>query len=197
MNMIVREARLDDIEAIVPFIIMASGGLSDFLLHEQVMGMSVEDLIEMALTDENTTYHFQHMLVAEHHKKIIGASNYYPAHLHGLPDIMRSHISKEKLTLIEPYFNSRVPDSLYVHTLAVAPEYRHTCCGFILGKKLERIAQQQQQKCLSAHVWKDNTLVVQGLKMAGYKRVEDLDIPFHPELQHQGGMVLLKGPDFS
>ena len=135
-------------------------------------------------------------MVAELNDKIIGAANYYPAELHCLPDIMRSHISKEKLDLILSYFNSKLDDSMYIHTLAVDPNYRHTSCAVILGKKIEIIAKQQKKKCLSAHVWQDNTPVLLGLKIAGFKKIQDIHIPYHAELPHKGGMALLKGPDF-
>ena len=118
MSIIVRPAREDDIEFIVPFIKMASGGISEFLLTDAVKGVSVDELIEMALTDENTTYYYENILVAEYHQRIIGASNYYPAEQHCLPDIMRSFLSKEKLDIIQPYMNSHVNESMYVHTLA-------------------------------------------------------------------------------
>ena len=197
MSITIRPAKLDDIEAIVPYIQMASGGITEFLLQNLVEGMSVSDLIEIALTDENTTYHYRHILLAEYEGSIIAASNFYPSEHHGVPEILRSYIPKEKLNHIAPYFTSTVDASLYIHTLAVAPEYRHTSCGVILGKAIEDIAKKQKKQCLSAHVWKDNTLVIQGLKMAGFKTAQRINIPYHPNLPHNGGMVLLKGPDFS
>lgn len=195
MSIRVRPAKVDDIEAIVPFIKMASGGISEFLLTDAVQGVSVDELIEMALTDENTTYHYQNVLVAEYQDQIIAASNYYPAEQHCLPDIMRSFLSKEKLDIIKPYTESRVNFSMYIHTLAVSHDYRHTGCGLILGKKIEQIARTQQKQCLSAHVWCDNTVIYDGLKMAGFKVVEHIPIKEHPDLLHQGGIVLLKGPN--
>lgn len=196
MSIIIRPARLCDIEVIAPYIQMASGGISEFLLTDLVPGMSVSDLIEMALTDENTTYYYQNFLVAECEKKIVAAGNYYPAEAHGLPDIMRSFIAREKLDVIQPYMRSSIKHSMYVNTLAVAPEYRNTFCGLLLAKGIERIAKERGMRCLSAHVWRDNTLVYNGLKMAGFEKVETIDIIEHPDLPHKGGMVLLKGPDF-
>lgn len=196
MNIVVRPANLSDVESIVPFIQTAAGGICEFLLADLVPEMSVSELIEMALMDENLTYHYQNVLVAECNKTIIAASNYYKASEHCLPDILRSLISKEKLAIIEPYINSVVKDSMYIHTLAVSEQYRHTPCGIILGKKIEQIAIEKNMRCLSAHVWRDNIPVYQGLKMAGFMEIEDLAIEPHPDLPHIGGMVLLKGSDF-
>lgn len=195
MNIILRPAVLSDINGIIPLIKMASGGLTEFLLDDILVGVPAETFIEMALTDENTTFYYSNIIVAESSRIIIGASNYYPAELHTLPDAMRSFINQDKLNLLQPYFNSRVDDSLYINTLAVLPEYRNTTCGLILGKKIEQIAKNQKKRCLSAHVWRGNKTLYYAMKMAGYKEIEHLDIS-HPSLTYEGGMALLKGPDF-
>lgn len=189
-----RQAKLTDIDAIVPFIKIASGGLSEFLLSDLIPGVSADLFIEMALTDENTTYHYNHILVAESNSKIIAASNYYPSKLHCLPDLMRSFIAKEKLKVIEPYLNSRVDGSMYINTMGVAEEYRNSLCGLILGKKIEAIAREQDCCCLSAHVWIENTPLYKSMLDGGFKVVEEVDIS-HQSLPYKGGMVLLKGPD--
>lgn len=194
MSIVVRPAILSDVSAMIPLIKMASGGLSEFLLDDIVTDVPADFFIEMALTDENTTYYYPHLMVAESAQTIIGASNYYPAELHGLPDIMRSFITKEKLDILQPYFNSRVEQSLYINTLAILPEYRHTACGLILAKKIEQVAREKNRRCLSAHVWVGHTELHSAMKMAGYEEVEHLDIT-HPGLFYEGGMVLLKGPD--
>lgn len=194
MSIVIRPAVLSDVAQIIPLIKMASGGLSEFLLDDILEGVPADAFIEMALTDENTTYYYTNVLVADSHGKIVGASNYYPAEEHGLFSLMRSFIDKEKLDILEPYFNSRVENSMYINTLAVIPEYRHTACGLILGKKIEKIAQEQKKRCISAHVWKGNKVLFYAMKMAGFKEVEYLDIS-HPSLTYEGGMVLLKGND--
>ena len=196
MSITIRQARLEDIEAIAPFVQIAGGGIAEYLLTDLIPGLSINETIEMALMDENTTYFYQHFLVAECKQTIIGASNYYPAEQHCLPDIMRSMISKDKLDRIEPYISSKVDHSMYIHTLAVAPAYRYTSCGLALGKKIEQIAKENHYQCLSAHDWRDNKPVYLGLKMAGFKEVQHIPIAEHPDLPYQGGMVLLKGPDF-
>lgn len=195
MSIIIRPAVLSDINEIIPLIKLASGGLTEFLLNDILVDVSEENFIEMALTDENTTFHYSNIMVAESSRMIIGASNYYPAELHGLPDVMHSFIDQDKLNILQPYFTSHIEGSIYINTLAVLPEHRNTTCGLILGKKIEQIAKTQKKRCLSAHVWKGNKALYYAMKMAGFKEIEHLDIS-HPSLTYDGGMALLKGPDF-
>lgn len=197
MPMIIRPASLDDVSNIVPYVKMASGGLSDFLLANLIPNMSVDDVVEMALTDENTNYYFQNFLVAECEGQIIGATHYYPAEQHSIADLMQSFIAKEKLDIIAPYLNTAVPNSMYVNTMAVAESYRTSLCSLLMGKKVEQIARQQKRKCLSAHVWRENKLVYEGLIIAGFQEVEEFIIEPQPELIYHGPMVLLKGLDFA
>ena len=196
MQIITRPAKLRDVDAIIPFIKMASGGLSEFLLGDIIADVSPDTFIEMALTDENTTYHYHYMMVAESDHKIIAAANYYPAELHGLPDIMRSFIAKEKLEIIQPYLDSRVDGSMYINTLAVDEAYQNTACGLILGKRIEQVAREKHHWCLSAHVWVENTVLYQNMLKSGFKEVEHVSVE-HPSLQYQGGMVLLRSPSFA
>lgn len=196
MKVVIRPATLVDIDAIIPFIQIAAGDVIEFVLTDEHISLTVKELIEIAIFDENTIYHYKNILVAEYNKIIIAASNFYPAEYHGIPEIISSFVSQEKLKIIEPYFKSIIKNSMYIHTLAVAPEYRHMSCGLLLCKEIESIAKNKNMACLSAHVWCDNTLVYNGLKMIGCEIIEHIPIANNPNLFHQGGMYLLKGPDF-
>jgi hypothetical protein len=196
MSIRIRAARIDDIAAIVPFIRQASGGISDFLLRDVVDGMSVNELIEMALTDENTVYHFSQCIVAEQANQLIGVTHFYPSAQHALSDLMLSMISQDKLDIIAPYFSSFVPDSLYVHIMAVAESHRTALGGVLMGKKIDEIARFQQAQCLSAHVWQANDSVFQGLKTLDFKPVQSFTLKPQPEFLYSGAMLLMKGPDF-
>lgn len=197
MNVNIRQARLDDIQQIVPFVRMAAGGISEYLLTDLIEGMSVDDILEMALADENTPYYIENFLVAEKKQSLIAAANFYPAENHHLPDIMQSFITKDKIDVIKPYLDTRVDGSMYIHTLAVLPAYRLSAVGFKLAKNIEKTARDKGYQCLSAHVWRDDKLVFNGLKMAGFEEVERVFIPQNEHIKYKNGMVLLKGPDLS
>lgn len=192
MNSIIRFAGVDDIQHIVKFVEMASGGITEFLVEDLVGEMTSSDLIEMILNDEATPLYYENFLVAENNGKIIAAANFYSAEEHQLSEVMRTFVEEDKLKIIEPYLNSRVPNSMYIHTLSVDPSYRHIIVGFNLCGKIEKIAQEKGFKSLSAHVWRGNKLVLNALKLLGFKDVEYLSIPNHPLFEYEGGMVLLK-----
>ena len=191
----IRCARMDDIEAIIPYIKMAAGGISEFLFKNVFEDFSDTELLEIALTDENTSLYYQNFLIVEQDHRMIGASNYYPAEQHGLPDIMKSLIPSEKLDVVKHYLESKVKGSMYIHTLGIEPGLRNRSVALLIGK-IEEIAKQQKKRCLSAHVWRGNKMIYHALKMAGAEIVQHIPIPDHPLFQYQGGMVLMKGPDF-
>jgi len=192
MTNIIRSARIDDIQHIVKFVEMASGGITHFLVEDLVEEMTSADLIEMILNDETTPLYYENFLVAEDDGKIVAASNFYSAEEHQLSEIMATFIAEEKLKVIEPYLNSRIPNSLYIHTLSVLPSYRHITVGFNLCRKIEKIAQEKSFGSLSAHVWNGNKLVLNALKLLGFVAIQHLNIPNHPLFEYEGGMVLLK-----
>lgn len=196
MSIIVRPASLHDVSQIVPYLKMASGGLSDYLLMDLVPNMSVDELIEMALTDENTPYYYTQFIVAQENDLVIGAAHFYPSERHLLPDLMLSMIPKDKLEAISPYYRSYIPNSMYIHAMATAESHRKSLCILLMGKKIEDIARHQNKKCLSAHVWRDNTVVYKSLTLAEFKEVESFMLPTEAPFVYHSPMVLMKGPDF-
>ena len=187
-----REANSDDTDAIAQLMEIAAGGLSDFLLTDLILGMKPRELIAAALNDENTPFHYSNVIVAEKIQQIIGAVNFYPANDHAVPDIMRSLIPKKRLAIFEPFYASKVPDSFYIHALAVLPEYRLSSIAIDLFKFCREMAITSGHEYMSAHVWADNTSVVNILKTAGFSEVEKIHIKPHKLLPYKKGMVLLK-----
>ena len=192
-----RIARAEDIDSITDYMEMASGGITEFLLKDLISNFSPKDLIKLALNDENTPYYYANVIVAEVNNKIVGATNFYPADQHGVPDIMLSFIPTDRIEILAPFLNSRVDNSLYIHTLAVHPDYRQTAIAMDLCKCCEAIALESGYEYISAHVWTDNAPVVTALKIAGFTVVEEIDIKPHPLLPHNNGMVLMKSQNLN
>lgn len=197
MNINYRIAQADDIDSITDYMEMASGGITEFLLKDLISNVSPKELIKLALNDDNTPYYYTNVIVAEVDNKIVGATNFYPADQHGVPDIMLSFIPKDRIETLEPFLNSHVDNSLYIHTLAVHPDYRQTAIAMDLCKCCEAIALEAGYEYISAHVWADNTPVVYALKIAGFSVVEQIDIKPHPLLPHNNGMLLLKSQNLN
>ncbi len=195
MSITIRNARMDDVTAIVPFIKMASGGISELLLEDMIAGVSADELIEMALLDETAPFYYHNVIVAESDGTLIAAVNFYEAEKHCLPDIMKALISKDKLDLVKAYLQNHIENSMYIHTLAVDSAYRYSSVGLDLCKRVERHAKRKNKRCVSAHVFQANTLVFNGLMCAGFKVVERIPIPKDPKLYYQSDMLLMCGPD--
>jgi hypothetical protein len=197
MSIVIRQAHINDVQGIIPFIKQASGGITDFLLKDIIKGMSPDELIEMALLDDSTTFYIDNILVAEKEGEIIAAVNYYQSQEHGIPNVMKALIPDEKLTLITPYLETSVENSMYIHTLAVDTNHCHSALGFDLCRQVGLAAKLKGKSCLSAHVFYGNTYVYDALLTAGFKVVKEIEMPRSPLLYHQTNMALMQGPDIS
>lgn len=189
----IRPARLDDIKNIIPLLIKASGGITEFLLEDYAE--NIDDLIEIALLDENTSIFYENIIVAEIDREVKGIANYYPSEHHCVPDVMRALISKTKIDALLPYLTTHVPNSMYIHALAVSSNNDNHFIALCLTKFIEKKARTLEKKCLSAHIWQNNSSIFEALSMSGFIVVENLDIPHHNAFTFNGGMSLLKGPE--
>jgi ribosomal protein S18 acetylase RimI-like enzyme len=190
-----RIARTDDLDVLADLMELSSGGIIEFLLDGLFANTPRKEVIKLALGEPESTLYYENYLVAEIDGAVIGAANFYPAHEHGVPEIMRAFIPKERIEHLSSYVNSRVENSLYIHTLSVFPSHRFSAAGLGLFKCCEKIAAEMGCHCLSAHVWKDNLPVVSALKRGGFEEVEEIDVQPHELLPHTGGMVLMRGQE--
>ena len=55
-------------------------------------------------------------------------------------------------------------------------------------------AKQQSFPSVTLHVWADNTEAIAFYLAAGFKEVRHAEIPWHPDLPHTGGSLLMMLP---
>ncbi|MCH9643837.1 MAG: GNAT family N-acetyltransferase [Gammaproteobacteria bacterium] len=195
MSITYRQANADDADIIAELTVMTAGGISDFMLNDLFPDTTTEEMLKLAILDEDNPMCYNNTLLAVENDKIIGATNYYPASQHLVPEIMRAFIPQERLDHMKNFYETRIDDSLYIHTLAVLPEYRNTPAALDMCHLLEGIAKEKNLKYLSAHVWADNTPVVTALKFAGFQVDRNVEVKRHELLPHDDGMLLMKSPE--
>jgi ribosomal protein S18 acetylase RimI-like enzyme len=195
MTITYRQANADDADIIAELTVMTAGGISDYMLNNLFPNTSTEEMLKLAILDEDNAMCYDNTLIAEEDGKVVGATNYYPATDHVIPEIMRAFIPQERLDHMENFYGTRIEDSLYIHTLAVIPEYRNTPTALDLCHLLEDVAKEKGLKYLSAHVWADNKPVVTALTFAGFKVDRNVEVKRHELLPHDDGMLLMKSPE--
>lgn len=180
----------DDAHQIAELLHLSSGGLSDFLLHDILPNCEILDLIALGVTDKSATISYTKTLVAENNGNIQGILNFYPVEEHKIPDIMQAFIPMDRIEHISPLFFPRVPDSLYLHALAVK-QYASTSIGRILILKVIDYAKSLGIKKLSAHVFANNSKVLKVLLRKGFEIFDKITFADNPLLPDRKEMFLL------
>lgn len=197
MTISYRYATADDVDKIAELTVIAAGGISEFMLDGLFPKTSAQELLKLAILNEKNPMYYANTLVAEQEGGVIAATNFYPAKEHGVPALMKAFIPPERINHMKNFYESRVDNSLYVHTMSVLPEYRHTSAAMDLMKALKKIAFEKKLKFLSAHVWADNKPVVMALKLAQFEVIENIAVARHELLPHDGGMLLMKSQELA
>lgn len=181
----------DDAYQIAELLHVASGGMSDFLLHNVLPNCEILDLIALGVTDKSATISYTNTLVAENKDTILGILNYYPVHEHKIPDIMTSFIPADRIEHLAPFFNNVVPESMYLHALAVKEGRGAMSIGTMLILQVMDIAKKLGLARLSAHVWANNSRVLNVLLRKGFQVYDQILFPTHPLLPDRNEMYLL------
>lgn len=191
MDISYRMGKPDDAYQIAELLHLASGGISNFLLNDILPNCEIIDLIALGVTDKAATISFSKTLVAESNKEIIGILNFYHVDEHKIPDIMTTFIPEERISHISDLFTNLVPDSIYLHALAVKQHIGKSSIGRTLIRKVGEYARTIGIEKLSAHVWCDNKRVLQTLLKGGFEVHSHIVLEKHPLLPERSEMMLL------
>lgn len=181
----------DDAYQIAELLHLASGGISDFLLTDILPNCEILDLIALGVTDKSATISYAKTLVAEKNNQILGLLNFYPVSEHKIPDIMKSFIPMERIEYLSPMFSNLVPDSMYLHALAVKELKASISVATVLILNVIDRARSLGIKKLSAHVWANNDRVLNVLLRKGFEVYDRITFPHHSLLPDRNEMFLL------
>ena len=148
MTLHYRAARLDDTETLAALFHQASCGMADFLLNDLFDGLNCNELIKMAIADENAPMSYCAHIVAEQVNQVIGAINYYPAESHQLPDTVHSLIPAHKIERFVDFYTIPLENSLYLHSIATTATQQRQRIATGLYEHLQAIATTQGYTCL-------------------------------------------------
>ncbi|MBA2654717.1 MAG: GNAT family N-acetyltransferase [Gammaproteobacteria bacterium] len=167
MTISYRMGEPDDAYSIAELLHVASCGLSDFLLNNILPNCDIIDLIALGVTDKTASISFSKTVVAEIDKKIVGIANFYPSVEHKIADIMRTFIPEERINHIADLFCDLLPNSMYIHALAVKPEVMKHNIGYRLLCKVQAFSKLEGFDTINAHVSRQNK-VFTSLTHAGF-----------------------------
>lgn len=137
-------------------------------------------------------YSYRNCLVAELDGNVIGMANAFTARL------IENELAGAKMTAREKHLLARTelndPQSYLLNSIAIMPAYQRCGIGTRLVEAVAAEALEQKFSSITLHVWADNTKAIAFYQKLGFKMDGHAAIPWHPELPHFGGSLLLRLP---
>lgn len=159
---------------------MATGGLIEALYE----GLP----LELRFVRSGSTTNYANSLVADSHGEAVGMLLGYSTEAAGIegPD---PAIPRERLIMLEPFRDLRVPDSYYISALAVLPQFRRRGAGSRLLEHAARCALALGLQRISLHVFAENCVARQFYEKRGFRVVGARPIVPHPRLAYRGDLL--------
>jgi len=186
---LIRPAEPDDAPALAPLIVMAGGGIHEFLLDGLVAGMSTIELLVPGLAAREGSFSYRHCAVAEAGGAVVGVAHAYPADW--MRSIDRSYLPADRRAHIASFEAAQDWGSYFLSSLAVAEEWRGRGIGAALLARAEERGRTGGHDRLTLHAWADNAPARRFYARHGFVEAGGAAIPWHPRLPHHGGSVLL------
>jgi len=193
-NFIIRQATPKDAKAIAELVVIASGGMVEFLLHDLIPHVSPLQMVEQKFAGDEMPFCYKCTTVVEIDGKVIGILHAHSNDYNTLPDPdEEALIPFERLNhIVTPMFKNPVKNSFYIQSLAVFPEFRHKGIGTRLLDVVEEMAKKEHFDNITLHAWADNQEAIKLYLNKGYKIMRDIYIQEAPLLPHKSGMVLMQ-----
>lgn len=186
----IRPAEPDDAPAMAPFVLDAGGGIYEFLLDGLMPGTSTAGLLVPGLAAREGSFSYRHCAVATHGDTVVGVAHAYP--VDWMKSVDRSSLPADRLAHIRSFDTAQDWGSYFLSALAVAPAWRrHGIAGRLIDW-VEQRARRGGFDRVTLHVWADNAPARRLYERCGFIAVEVAAIPWHPQLPHEGGSVLLR-----
>lgn len=179
---------------IAELIYAASGGITEFLLHDVVPGMTSIQLMARTLEGDNSHYTFRNVITACSGEEIAGIALSYPSEFHGVTEEMRAFFPKDRLLHLHDLLHSNVAGSFFLDALCVAPEF----WGQGIGGKLIALTKERAGAAgahsLSLIVLADNAPALRLYERYGFETIKYIRLDPHELIPHEGGAILMKCP---
>ena len=185
----IRRATRSDTRLIAKLANMADGDTLAFILRGiDTTVEAIPTYREMAAAPTGI-YSYQNCLVAASGSRIVGMANAFPARL--IEREIAGAVLTEREELLWPRTELNDPTSFLLNNIAVVRSHRRLGVGAALLAAVVDEAKQQSFPSVTLHVWADNTEAIAFYLAAGFKEVRHAEIPWHPDLPHTGGSLLM------
>ncbi|MGB0749170.1 MAG: GNAT family N-acetyltransferase [Magnetospiraceae bacterium] len=186
-----RTGEATDSRAIASLMCQAGGGLMEYLLEGVLPNCSPLDVLELAITDEDSPLNHENAVLGVAEDQIIALLLSYPTQKFGLDDIMQENVPADRLDHLKALFGTPMPKGLYVNSVAVDAAFGGHGIGGTLMTIADTLALAQGFDTICLHVWADNPGAIHMYETAGFQISADIPVVRHPLLPHDGGKYLM------
>jgi len=191
MDILYREANIEDCFKIAEGVDLASGGIVEFLFHDLLKNQTPTQVMADAFRDGVGPDSYKNAIIAEYQGNIIGVVYSYPAAFHGISDETRQFFPSDRLHHLAEFYHSRVENSLFLDSIYVDEKFRGQGVGSQLIALTKRKAKEQGYKQLSLMVMSDNVVARSTYERHGFYIVKHIELQPHRLIPNQGGIYLL------
>ena len=171
---------------------MAGGDTLAFILRGIDSTAEATPTYRQMAAEPTGIYSYQNCLVAASGSRIDGMANAFPARL--IERESAGAVLTEREEVLRPRTELIDPTSFLLNNIAVLRSHRRLGVGAALLAAVVNEAKQQSFPSVTLHVWADNTEAIAFYLAAGFKELGHAEIPWHPDLPHTGGSLLMTRP---
>lgn len=191
MDIVYRNAQIDDCPMVAEFIYYASDGVLDYLFKDTIPNMTVTQLLTFGLEDEQRYNSYKGVIVSEYSQSIIGMIQAYSNIYHEIDDEMRSIIPGERLEQFKEFYDSRVDNSLLINAMYVDEKFRRKGIANKLIAMVREEARSLGFDKLSLFVLADNMPAQELYHSNGFKTMKKIAFNDSAIINHEGGINLM------
>jgi len=188
---VIRPARADDAGGIARHVVMAGGGIYEFLLEGLFdESLSPADLLVSGIAASDGPHSHTRCLVADVRGVVVGIAHTHAGGARERGD--RDWVPVDRLAHLAPFDAVQDPGSCFLSALAVDPHWRGRGIADRLMAAVELRAATEGFDRLTLHVWADNEPARRFYLKHGFEVSAVAAIPPHPGLPREGGSLLMR-----
>ena len=188
----VRRGRISDASAIAQLANAAGGDVIQFILGGFTQSSAALDVHQEMAREPSGIYSFERCVVAVVGNAVVGMANAFPAGLLRNEYPILNPTPRD--VLLKPRFELNDWRSYLLNNICVGSDYRRGGIGNALLKAVVRDARREGHASVTLHVWADNHGAIAFYRRFGFRQRGRAQIPWHIDLPHEGGSLLMKLP---
>lgn len=142
------------------------------------------------ILEHDGIFSLRNCIVAVASEQVVGIANAFPAIM------IKGEIADGRMTEREEFLRPRTElndwSSYFLNNISVSTQFRRRGVGSMLLTAVVEEARSRNFPSVTLHVWADNANARAVYRKAGFRQDGWAQIPWHVDLPHEGGSLLLK-----